>query len=39
MRTPYHFSPLAFAGSLLLAAVLVLAANLPLLSLGASVLA
>jgi hypothetical protein len=39
MRTPYHFSPLAFTGSLLLAAVLVLAANLPLLSLGASLVA
>ena len=39
MRTPYHLSPLAFTGSLLLAAVLVVLANLPLLSLGASVVA
>jgi hypothetical protein len=39
MRTPYHLSPLAFTGSLLVAAVLVLIANLPLLILGASVVA
>jgi hypothetical protein len=39
MRTPYHFSPLAFGGSLLLAAVLVVFANLPLLTLGAAVVA
>jgi hypothetical protein len=39
MRTPYHLSPLAFTGSLLVAAVLVLIANLPLLTLGASVVA
>jgi hypothetical protein len=39
MRTPYHLSPLTFTGALLLAAVLVLAANLPLLTLGALVVA
>jgi hypothetical protein len=39
MRTPYHLSPLAFGASLLLAAALVLFANLPLLSLGAAVVA
>jgi len=39
MRTPYHLSPLAFTGALLLAAVVVAIANLPLLSLGASVVA
>jgi hypothetical protein len=39
MRTPYHLSPLAFTGSLLVAAVLVLIANLPLLTVGASVVA
>jgi hypothetical protein len=39
MRTSYHLGPLAFTGSLLLAAVFVLAANLPLLTLGASVVA
>ena len=39
MRTPYHLTPLAFTGALLLAAVLVIAANLPLLTLGASVVA
>ena len=39
MRTPYHLGPLTFTGALLLAAVLVLAANLPLLTLGASVVA
>jgi hypothetical protein len=39
MRTPYHFSPLAFAGSLIAAAIIVAVANLPLLTLGASVVA
>lgn len=39
MRTSHHFSPLAFAGTLLLAAVLVVLANLPLLNLGAAVVA
>jgi hypothetical protein len=39
MRTPYHLSPLAFAGSILLAAALVVVANLPLLTLGAAVVA
>ncbi len=39
MRTPYHLSPLAFSASLLLAAVLVCAAILPVLNLGAAVVA
>jgi hypothetical protein len=39
MRTPYHLSPLAFAGSILLATALVVVANLPLLTLGAAVVA
>jgi len=39
MRTPYHLSPLAFAGSLIAAAVIVAVANLPILALGASVVA
>jgi hypothetical protein len=39
MRTPYHLSPLAFGSSILLAAVLVVFANLPLWNLGAAVVA
>lgn len=39
MRSPYHLSPLSFAGSILLAAVLVVLASLPILNLGAAVVA
>lgn len=39
MRTPYHFSPLAFTGSFLLAAVVVILTVLPVLNLGAAVVA
>lgn len=39
MRTPYHLSPLTFTGAVLLAAVLFVTATLPVLNLGASVLA
>jgi hypothetical protein len=39
MRTPYHLSPLGFTGSFLLAAVLVILASLPVLNLGAAVVA
>jgi hypothetical protein len=39
MRTPYHLSPLAFTGSILLAAVLIVLTALPVLHLGAAVVA
>ena len=39
MRTSYHLGPLAFTGSLLLAAVLVVLAALPVLNLGVAVVA
>jgi len=39
MRSPYHLSPLAFTGSFLIAAVLFILAVLPVLNLGASVVA
>jgi hypothetical protein len=39
MRSSYHLSPLAFTGSLVLAAIIVAVANLPILSLGAAVVA